>query len=110
MKLLLDQNLSHRLLDTIGPLFPGSGHVRQLGLEDAGDEAIWEFARENDFAIVPKDSDFRQRSFFYGLPPKVVWIRCGNGSTRDIERVLIRHTETIRLFAEDKVQSFLILS
>lgn len=61
--------------------FPSSLHVRDLGMERAGDVAIWEFARDNDYTIVSKDSDFHQRSFLYGRPPKVVWVRLGNVST-----------------------------
>ena len=57
MKLLLDQNLSYRLLARLEPLFPGSTQVYRVGLEGADDLAIWEFARTQGFAIVTKDSD-----------------------------------------------------
>ena len=32
MKLLLDQNLSHRLVAALADVFPGSVHVRDVGL------------------------------------------------------------------------------
>jgi len=38
----------------------------------AVDEVIWNYAREHDFVIISKDSDFRQRCFLFGPPPKVV--------------------------------------
>jgi predicted nuclease of predicted toxin-antitoxin system len=41
--------------------------------------------------IVSKDSDFRQRSFLFGAPPKVVSIALGNCSTKAIEDTLRRH-------------------
>lgn len=41
MKLLFDQNLSHRLITELGDLFPGSLHVRMPGLAEADDLQIW---------------------------------------------------------------------
>jgi hypothetical protein len=67
VKLLLDQNLSPRLLRTLEAVYPGSSHVRLLGLRDADDVVVWEFARDHDFIIVSKDSDFHQRSFVLGF-------------------------------------------
>ena len=58
MKLLLDQNLSPRLVRTIEAAYPGSTHVRLVGLRDADDAVVWEFARDHGFIIVSKDSDF----------------------------------------------------
>lgn len=60
--------------------------------------------------IVSKDSDFHQRSFFYGYPPKVVWVRLGNCSTADVERLLRANFDIIKDFYEDKYASFLSLS
>jgi len=81
MKLLLDQNLSQHLVVTLADLFPNSVHVRSIGLDTADDEALWNFAKQNDFTIVSKDIDFRQRSFLFGHPPKVIWIALGDCST-----------------------------
>ena len=71
MKLLFDQNLSHKLVLRLADLFPKSVHVREVGLKEAGDLIVWEYARNNGL-VVSKDSDFHQRSFLYGYPPKVV--------------------------------------
>jgi predicted nuclease of predicted toxin-antitoxin system len=47
--------------------------------------------------IVTKDADFHQRSFLFGHPPKVVWVRCGNASTSVIEQLLRdRHIDLIQ--------------
>jgi predicted nuclease of predicted toxin-antitoxin system len=69
VKLLLDENLSHRVLSKIADLYPGSSHIKDHSLIKADDEAIWTFAKQNDFAIVSKDSDFHQRSLVRGHPP-----------------------------------------
>ena len=110
MKLLFDQNLSHKLARRLADLFPDSVHVREVGLKTADDTLIWKYARDNDLIIVSKDSDFHQRSFLYSYPPKVVWVRLGNCSTDDVERVLRNNVRAIRDFYEDESASFLSLS
>ena len=50
--LLLDQNLSFRLVPAIAALYPGSAHVRDFTWQDAPDEAVWALAREREFVIV----------------------------------------------------------
>ncbi|MBI4209608.1 MAG: DUF5615 family PIN-like protein [Deltaproteobacteria bacterium] len=109
MKLLLDQNISHRLVAILKGLFPKVSHVREHGLKQADDEAVWEFARKNDFMIVSKDSDFHQRSFLYGYPPKIIWLRVGNCSTQDLENIFRTYRKTIEKFYQNEEASFLIL-
>ncbi len=67
MKLLLDENLSDRIIPKITDLYPNSEHVKILGLTNTDDAIIWEYAKLNDFVIVSKDSDFHQRSLLYDL-------------------------------------------
>ena len=62
MKLLFDQNLSPRLVRRLADIYADSIHVREIGLRDADDSAIWDYAKLNGFVIVSKDSDFQQRS------------------------------------------------
>lgn len=78
MKLLLDENLSDRIINKIIDLYPDSEHVKNLALINTDDVVIWEYAKANDFVIVSKDSDFHQRSLVYGHPPKFVYLRIGN--------------------------------
>jgi predicted nuclease of predicted toxin-antitoxin system len=110
MKLLFDQNLSFKLVRLLTDLFPDSLHVRDVGLEAAGDAEVWKYAEDNSFTICSKDSDLHQRSFLLGFPPKVVWVRLGNCSTSDVEMLLRKHAATIEQFAEDDYASFLTLS
>ena len=110
MRLLLDQNLSQRLTDILADLYPDTTHVRDVGLESADDEAVWSFAAQHGLAIVSKDSDFRQRSFLFGHPPKVVWIRRGNCSTDEIESILRGRYQDLIAFEEDMEASFLALA
>ena len=49
MKLLLDENLTPRLVNRLGLLFPGLTRVRDVGLKQAADRDIWSWAKDNDF-------------------------------------------------------------
>jgi len=109
MKLLFDQNLSHRLVSALARLYPQAVHVRDLDLKTADDEAIWNFARSNGFAIISKDTDFHQRSFLFGHPPKVIWIRLGNCSTQEIEELLHARYDDLMTFEQDVDAAFLAL-
>jgi predicted nuclease of predicted toxin-antitoxin system len=109
VKLLFDQNLSYRLILALRQEYPDSQHVRDVGLRDAADAVIWQYAAQHGFAIVTKDADFHQRSFLYGHPPKVVWVRVGNGSTATIEALLRRRVVEVAAFASDPESAFLIL-
>ncbi len=77
-------------------LFPGSIHVQDVNLDTAKDSTLWEFAREKDFIIVSKDVDFSDRSVLAGYPPKLIWIRRGNCSTKQIEEILRTHFNDIK--------------
>ena len=110
MKLLFDQNLSHRLVPALADVFPASAHVRDFDLQRADDEAIWDFAKDNEFTIVSKDDDFHQRSFLYGHPPKVVWVRLRNCSTEQVAETLRRNVKELVLFENDADAAFVALS
>ncbi|MBE9037865.1 DUF5615 family PIN-like protein [aff. Roholtiella sp. LEGE 12411] len=96
MKLLFDQNLSRKLVTQLADVFPDSSHVQFYALEVKTDTAIWEFAKTNDFCIVTQDVDFAERSRLYGSPPKVVWLRCGNTPTKQVESLLRSGVEVIQ--------------
>jgi predicted nuclease of predicted toxin-antitoxin system len=101
MKLLLDQNISFRITNKIQDIFPGSKQVRELGLENSKDSAIWSFAKENSYCIVTFDGDFFDIGLVKGTSPKVIWLRLGNTSTQNIEKVLRKNFELIKTFLTD---------
>ncbi|MCA9371374.1 DUF5615 family PIN-like protein [Candidatus Woesebacteria bacterium] len=102
MKLLLDQNISRKLVKELEEVFSGSNHVYLLDLHRASDEEIWRYARDNNFIIITQDSDFNERSLVYGYPPKVIWLRTGNVSTQNIKQLLKRHSNNILSFNNNK--------
>ncbi len=96
MKLLFDQNLSRKLVSRLADIFPDSSHVQFHGLAEKTDTEIWQFASTNDFCIVTQDADFAERSRLYGSPPKVVWLRCGNAPSNQVEALIRSGAEAIQ--------------
>jgi predicted nuclease of predicted toxin-antitoxin system len=107
VKLLLDENLSPRLVRQTDDLFSGSVHVRSAGLEQTPDREIWEFARLNGFAILTADTDFQDLAVSFGHPPKVILPKgCDYGNA--VAEALIR-SQAIRIahFLADEERAFL---
>ncbi len=96
MKLLFDQNLSRKLVSRLADIFPNASHVQFHELAEKTDTEVWEFAKLNDFCIVTQDADFAERSRLYGSPPKVVWLRCGNAPTNQVETLIRSGQEAIQ--------------
>lgn len=101
MNLLLDENLSPRLVQRLASLFPGLVHVRDVGLKEASDEAIWECARKNSYVIVTADADLVALSQRLGWPPKVIHIEQCDFPLRLIEDLLRRNAVRITEFDKD---------
>jgi predicted nuclease of predicted toxin-antitoxin system len=76
--------------------------VRLLGLAEANDRTIWDYAGSNGFTLVSLDVDFADRAILIGPPPKVIWLRCGNQPTETIEKLLRGHVETIIAFEQNE--------
>jgi predicted nuclease of predicted toxin-antitoxin system len=110
VKLIFDENLSPRLARLLANEYPGSVHVRDVGLLGATDREIWAHARAHDFTIVSKDTDFRERSYVDGAPPKVIWLDVGNAGTTAIEFLLRQERQRVLTFGSATETSVLILS
>jgi predicted nuclease of predicted toxin-antitoxin system len=109
LKLLLDQNLSHKLVERLADVFPGSTQTRLLNYATAADPELWFYARTHDFVIVSKDNDFAELAVLRGAPPKVVWLRLGNCSTAAVERLLRANAVAIAELLQDPQRAVLEL-
>jgi len=109
VKLLLDENLSDRIIGQILDLYPGSTHVKSEGMIQCDDAEIWAFAKQRGYAIVSKDSDFHQRSLVFRHPPKLVFLRVGNCPTSQIIAVLRSSYALMSAFDSEPSASVLIL-
>jgi predicted nuclease of predicted toxin-antitoxin system len=109
MKLLVDENLSPDLIPLLSQRFPGSVHVRDVDLASAPDPFVWEYARKNGFSIITQDSDFHERSFLYGAPPKVIWVRIGNVPASVVASFIALRLDRIMEFGQEVDSTFLVL-
>jgi predicted nuclease of predicted toxin-antitoxin system len=110
LKLLLDENLSPRLIAAFGDLYPGSAHVEDCDLVYTADDKVWDYAGENGFAIVTKDGDFSELSVLRGSPPKVIWLRIGNCTTVRAGFLLRDAYPRIQAFLSAVEENCLVLS
>jgi predicted nuclease of predicted toxin-antitoxin system len=104
MKLLLDENLSRRIVPFIQDRYPGSTQVVLLGLEQANDKTIRQYAIDQDYVIVTQDADFYELSLIYGQPPKIVWLKVGNQTKAAMIKTLLDNQPIIEqaLLVDDK--------
>ena len=100
MRLPFDQNLAASLVQRLADVYPGSQHVRDVGLGAADDAGVWAYAAEHGLTIVSKDADFHQLSFLKGAPPKAVPLpllrRKSHGIRGQSAFVSIRRSETMQ--------------
>lgn len=97
MKLLLDENLSRRLVPHLQARFPGSSQVVLLGLERATDARICEYAAESDFVICSKDDDFYRSVAARGYRPRLIHLALGNADNDAVLAVLVAAAERLYL-------------
>jgi predicted nuclease of predicted toxin-antitoxin system len=104
VKLLLDENLSRRIVPFIQDTYPDSTQVALIGLEQAKDYVIRQHAIDNGYVIVTQDADFYEMSLIHGQPPKIIWLKTGNQSKTAMIKTLRDNRQAIvqALTAEDK--------
>lgn len=78
-------------------------------MDVSDDRVIWDFAKRNGFVLVTQDSDYAELAALYGAPPKVIWLRCGNQPTDQIESLLRRNLSQIKAFEADAMVACLEL-
>jgi len=89
MKILLDANISWKLVDLLKPIFDDCAHVDYIGLNvPAEDIDIWNYAHNNGYIIITKDNDFVDLLELNGYPPKIVLLKTGNNSSNAIMELL----------------------
>jgi predicted nuclease of predicted toxin-antitoxin system len=109
VKLLFDENLSRRLVEATRDLFPGSAHVSQVGLtRGTTDRQIWNYAKQNGFAIITADTDFVTMANTYGPPPKVILLENCDYPTSTAFRIISAQVVLLSQFERDG-RSLLIL-
>lgn len=91
MKLLLDENLSRRIVPFLQEVYPGSTQVALVELQAASDLEIWEFAKANGYVIVTGDADCLDLSLVKGQPPEIIRLRTPNQTRARVLSLLLNH-------------------
>ncbi len=107
--LLLDHNLSPKLIGRLEGEFGQVVHVDILGMASDSDSAIWEYAKMKGYAIVTKDKDFYQRSALFGHPPKVIHLTLGNRSVADTAAAILKRSGDVKEFLKHQFKAYLVL-
>ena len=95
MKLLLDENLSSRVVPFLQHDYPGSNQVVLLGMQSTSDKELWQKAKDDDFVIVTRDADFQELSLVWGQPPKVIRLKTLNQTRAATLKLLIENRDVI---------------
>lgn len=83
MRFIVDAQLPPALARLLSSHGHQAEHVGDVGMRDADDSPIWNYAVEHGAVIVTKDEDFPYRlSQSRKNSPTVVWLRIGNCSRR----------------------------
>jgi predicted nuclease of predicted toxin-antitoxin system len=98
MKLLLDENISYRVLKIILKYFPESIHVNEIKRQPLTDWDIFIHARENHYVLVTFDEDFYELQLLRGSPPKIIWLRLGNSNNLKIANKLLDARAEIEIY------------
>jgi predicted nuclease of predicted toxin-antitoxin system len=103
LKLLVDDNISWRLVKALDEFFPGSKHIRTIPelVPPAKDQEIWDYALRNHFIILTNDDDFYKLAITRKNAPKVIVLRKGNSSTANLLKLLIQKIPEVERFAEN---------
>lgn len=107
MKLLLDENLSRRVVPFIQDSYPGSTQVTLLGLEQVDDKALRQYAITHDFVIATKDADFYEMNLLYGPPPQIIWLKMGNQSKSATIKALLDNKTIIEQALVQDAKAFI---
>lgn len=111
MKLLLDENISWRIVKKISPFFTEVVHVSELQIiQPATDITIWSYAKTNNFTIVSKDDDFEKIVLVRKAPPKFIHLKTYNLNTEKLAELLIKNSKKISEFINSNEEIFEIYS
>lgn len=84
MKFIVDAQLPPALARTLLDCGVDAVAARDIGLREADDHGIWNYAIENNAAIISKDEDFAERFLSSTSAPIIIWLRIGNTSNRNL--------------------------
>ena len=100
MKLLIDQNISHRIIDSISDIYPDSIHLTEVHLATSSDLEIWEYALNHDLILLTTDPEACNRNVLSSIAPKIICIQSEVVTTNKVEWTLRVNQELIQQFVD----------
>jgi predicted nuclease of predicted toxin-antitoxin system len=99
VRILLDQNLSPKLIRRLADIIPGIDSVYDHNLTGSSDPFIFDWARDAGIsALVSADHDFVQLVERAGPPPKIIHIERCDFRSAVIEQLFRREAVRIHAF------------
>ncbi len=109
MRLLFDQNISYRVVKQLKPVLPDIVGVREVGLLNADDYEIWEYARQKNYTVVTFDRDIPMIGSVRGFPPKIIWLRIGNTNNLKLISLMINRLAEFESFLNQQQNGCLLV-
>ena len=109
MKLLLDENLSRRLVPALQARFAGSSQVALLGLERATDAQLCDHAALHGFVICAKDDDFQRLVAARGYRPRLIYLALGNVGNDAVLTTLLAAADRLHLAFDDPATGVVVI-
>lgn len=105
MKFLVDNQLPVALVRFLTSRGEEALHVLDVGLAQASDAKIWQYAAASRMILVSKDEDFFHLAGLPEAPVKLVWVRLGNCRNPQLLAAIDRALPRVRacLEAGDRV-------
>jgi predicted nuclease of predicted toxin-antitoxin system len=100
VKILIDAQLPPGLKVMLATAGHEANHVVDVGLRDADDAQVWEYAVREGIAVLTKDADFVARRLREPHGPTIIWLRVGNCSRDALARWLTPLLASIEALVE----------
>jgi predicted nuclease of predicted toxin-antitoxin system len=101
VKLLLDENLSWRMIKKLSPFFEEVVHASDLKIiQPADDISIWNYAKKNGFTILSKDDDFEKIVLLRKAPPKLIYLKTYNLDTNKLVDLILGNKDKLIQFVQ----------
>jgi len=110
VKLLLDENLSRRLVPLLQARFPGSSQVALLGLERSSDAQLCDFAAQHGFVICSKDDDFHRLVAASNYTPRLIYLALGNAGNDAVLAALLAAADRLHRAFDDPAIGVVVLT
>ena len=102
MRLLLDENVSRRLVAYLRPHCVAVLHVCDIGLDESPDTSSWRYARQHGYDLLTKDEDFVRLVLTDGFPPRVIALQNAQVPVKQLAEFLLARLPQLEAFLSEQ--------